>query len=104
MDVHPTAMEIWPNNEKAARWHTALLKSVHTGESTEVEFFINAPGAHRTWHQVRFVPERDLRGNVISISSIGHDLTELKLTEEKLRQSEQQFRTLAELPGLHFAL
>ncbi|MGX7006111.1 PAS domain-containing sensor histidine kinase [Caballeronia sp. KNU42] len=46
--------------------------------------------------EVRHVPEMDAGGSVVSVLSIGRDITRLRATELALRDSEGAFRTLAE--------
>ena len=41
-------------------------------------------------------PVRNTEGEVVAASVIGRDVTELKLAEEKIRQSEEQFRLISE--------
>jgi len=50
---------------------------------------------------LNFSAIRDPNGRVIGASKIAHDITERKQTEEALRASEEQFRTLADsIPNL----
>ncbi|WNV04537.1 PAS domain S-box protein [Candidatus Methylospira mobilis] len=53
-------------------------------------------GGEERYHHVRFVPEHDAHGAILGVLVIGHDITRRKLMEKALRESEQQFRTLAE--------
>ena len=46
------------------------------------------------WREIYLNPITDERGNVIEISGIGHDITEKKLADEKIRQSLQEKEVL----------
>jgi two-component system, chemotaxis family, CheB/CheR fusion protein len=49
-------------------------------------------------------PVRDSKGNIIGASKIAHDITERKRLEERLRQSEEQLRLMANsIPQLAWA-
>jgi PAS domain S-box-containing protein len=49
-----------------------------------------------TWVSTTKVPRRDEQGAIMGIIGISRDITERKLTAEKLRYNEQRFRTLVE--------
>ena len=86
-----------PNFESTARFQQAILTVVHTGQSQVHELeFRELVGGHVLYHQVRFEPERNAAGEVASIVAIARDITPLKITEAKLREREQEFRTIAE--------
>jgi PAS domain S-box-containing protein len=89
--------EIVPDAPSAKAFNDAVLKVVASGEpvTMEISFDTFTPGSP-VWHEVRFVPERDLAGRIVSVLGIGRDLTQAKATEALLRGREQQFRTLAE--------
>ncbi len=91
-----TVAELWPNSRSAMMFHDAVLKTVQIQTLQEAEFSIDQPDGCRIWLQVRLTLERDAGGNMISVIAVGRDITSLKLAEEKLCQSEQHFRTLAE--------
>jgi PAS domain S-box-containing protein len=46
--------------------------------------------------EVRHIPEKDSAGVVVSVMGIARNVTQLRVTEDALRNSERQFRTLAE--------
>ncbi len=73
-----------------------LQKALTTGLTQTVEFtWVNASGTELFLEFV-IVPEYDRYGKVISVLSIGHDITEHKKSEAQLLASEQLFRALVE--------
>jgi PAS domain S-box-containing protein len=48
------------------------------------------------WFQVNYVPDFDQHGAVRAIVVMSHDITDLKSAEERLRLSEERFRSLFE--------
>lgn len=46
--------------------------------------------------EITSVPERDEQGRIVSVLSIFHDITERKLVENELRDSEARFRVFAD--------
>ena len=94
--VGKTIVELWPDSPNALMYHEAVLRTVRTEELQEAEFPIAGPDGCRAWYHVRLAPERNAAGEVICVIGVGRDITSLKLAEQKLRQSEQQFRMLAE--------
>ncbi|MDP1867934.1 MAG: PAS domain S-box protein [Bradyrhizobium sp.] len=50
----------------------------------------------RFWAYVIIDPIRDASGNIVGYAKITRDLTERRLAEEQLRQSEEQFRLLVQ--------
>ena len=58
----------------------------------------------RFWGCVLVTPLRNSSGKLIGFSRVLRDETERRITEQKLRQSEDRFRSLVEsMPGLVFA-
>ncbi len=65
-------------------------------EKFDVEFRIARPDGSVRWILDRGFPVRDQSGKVYRIAGIATDITERKLAEEALRESEERFRQLAE--------
>lgn len=76
-------------------WEAAMGRAFQTGQSLMGEFEFDGPvGLFR--FESRFVLEREADNSIRSLLVISRDITERKRTETKLRESEQEFRTLAE--------
>ncbi|MFN8441884.1 MAG: PAS domain S-box protein [Caldilineaceae bacterium] len=71
--------------------HNALL----SGQPSRREQTWTIGQVEKIFHSTRSA-YRDLQGNVIGILSVIHEITELKQTEEALRTSETNFRSLFE--------
>lgn len=90
-------LEIAPEAVTASHFQSTILEVVRSGVPVTLEIAFGAEVAGEpAWHEVRFIPERDCNDRIVSVLTIGRDLTQIKQTEAKLREREQQFRTLAE--------
>jgi PAS domain S-box-containing protein len=65
-------------------------------EEFEIEFRITRPDGSLRWIRDRGFPIRDQSGQIYRIAGIANDITERKLAEEALRESEERFRQLTE--------
>lgn len=71
--------------------HTALTEGRFEGEGWRVR-----KDGTRFWCHVVIDPIRDPSGQLLGFAKITRDLTERKIAEETLKQSEQQFRLLVQ--------
>lgn len=73
----------------------AEIMRPETGEY-DVEFRIVRPNGSVRWIRDRGFPIRDQFGQIYRLAGVANDITERKLAQEALRESEERFRQLAE--------
>jgi diguanylate cyclase (GGDEF)-like protein/PAS domain S-box-containing protein len=84
-----TNREVGMPRELVNYWDKCMEDVFATGKETEMEFKYNTPTGIRYYH-ARIVPEFSEQGEVETILAVTRDLTEQKLTERALEQSEQK--------------
>jgi formate hydrogenlyase transcriptional activator len=85
--IHPEDVE-----GIVAKWRASLA----TGEVFEYETRVRRANGDFRWMFHRKVPLRDERGNIVKWYGSSLDIEERKSAEEKIRQSEQELRTIIE--------
>jgi PAS domain S-box-containing protein len=83
-------------------WEQSSQKIFQTGEEDRVEFSCLTPNGLR-YYQSRVVPEFAADGSVEFILGINRDITKNKQMEERLRESEERFRTVFEFAPIGMA-
>ncbi len=74
-----------------------VRESLDNGTSpSEVEFRLIRPDGSLRWIQIRSFPVRDQFGEIYRIAGVATDMTERKMAEAALRESEERFRQLTE--------
>ncbi|MBL1375781.1 PAS domain-containing sensor histidine kinase [Zobellella iuensis] len=76
--------EVLANAPMFDRFAACIRETVASGLPSEREFHFESL---RQWHLIRFVPECDDEGRVMSVLAIGRDITCLKESDRQLRES-----------------
>ncbi|MFZ2267546.1 MAG: PAS domain S-box protein [Azonexus sp.] len=77
--------EMWPDG-RFARIEQAVAQAMQTGQPASAEVWVHVGSQAARYHHVYVTPERDESGKVIGAIAFGRDVTELKQTEERVRQ------------------
>ena len=72
----------------------AWQESILTSNNLNVVYRLKLPDGTWGWSNVRAIPIRNEDGEVVKWSGMNIDITERKLNEERLRDSENRFRAL----------
>ncbi len=89
------AFDFYPKDQAQAYWEDDLeVVNSRQPKLNIVEPW--EPEKGKRWVSTSKIPYIDEDGNVKGIIAIANDITELKIAEQKLRESEEKFRTIAE--------
>lgn len=91
-----SSTEVSPHSAAARAFEDKIRHIVRTGQATEDELILD-PTAQRPeadHYQIRFVPERDPHGQLVSILAVGRDISAMRAAERRLEESHAQLRTL----------
>lgn len=92
-----TPLECWWIMSPSAEEYThRLQRAINSGEMDDLLMeLVDHEGFH-AYYTMALVPEFDENNRIVSILTIGRDITGIKRMEAMLRKSELEFRTLAE--------
>jgi PAS domain S-box-containing protein len=87
----------WPDGRVLPHAETPMAAALATGEpATNAEVWIERPDGSRVLVLVNIVPRRDAHGEVIGAVNCFHEITEMRRTEEALRESRVFLRAVVD--------
>jgi PAS domain S-box-containing protein len=81
-------------SEDWERLRVAMKQALHAGSIEEVELEAVLPDGSRTWSRIRGEAVRDASGGVIYLHGTAQDITERKLSQTKLQESEDRLTAI----------
>jgi len=91
------ALTMHPHDWPRFNAHFAKFAQIKNGVVLELEYRIKTPQGRWLWFNSRdTVFTRDSNGAVTQILGVAHDITERKVSDAALRESEERFRQIAE--------
>ncbi len=94
--IGKTNQEVGMPSEQSSLWNVNLQNVFDTARSKCHEFDFPTPSGELKTYQARLVPEFSNDGEVEFVLVVSRDITELKQTQEALRNSEEKFRQMAQ--------
>ena len=92
-----TPLEWWDiPTYPAATFQRELENVFSTGATAETEFDWVRQDGRRICFHLTIVPERDSQQQIVSVLTIGRDISTIRVSQEALAQNEREFRELAE--------
>jgi diguanylate cyclase (GGDEF)-like protein/PAS domain S-box-containing protein len=73
-----------------------FVERLKRGEHCTYERLIGPPGGDKRWHLVRLAPIMNADGSFNGYFSVGSDVHDIKVGEEKLRKQQEQLRLFAD--------
>ncbi len=93
--IHPDDLD-----EFARRWRSDL----RSGQASEIEVRLRRFDGEYRWFLFRYEPTQDADGQVMNWYGTAIDIEDRKRAEQKLREDEQQFRTITDLISQNIAV
>jgi PAS domain S-box-containing protein len=81
-------------SDSAIGYQNTIKEVIATGKETEYTLHWKTDDDRPLWSQIRIVPEHDAKGEIVSVLTIGRDVTELVQSEQQLRDSQKLLRRL----------
>lgn len=91
--IGKTAQEVGMPKNLAEAWSQSVQNTIKTGKASKGEMEVPAPEGPRI-AQFVIVPEFSVAGNIETVLVISRDETELKKSEEALKKSQDEYRSL----------
>jgi PAS domain S-box-containing protein len=88
--VGKTNEELGMPPDKVAFWNARFEEVLATGRQQTVDFEFDSPAFGHQHLSSIFVPERDARGEVVSVLAITRDVTDLRKAEQALREADRR--------------
>jgi PAS domain S-box-containing protein len=93
--IGKTTVEGLPDSQMARKVHDAVARVIASAAEIELEVEGKEAGGTRSVHRhLRLVPEFGTDGQVASVLAIGRDISRMKETERRLRESQEQLRRI----------
>jgi PAS domain S-box-containing protein len=82
--------------EDAEKLQGDIRSAIETGKEFDSDYHLNLENRKSVYHRGIIKAEKDEEGNVVKLFGTAQDITERKLAEEKLYESEKRYRSLFE--------
>ncbi|HWI56958.1 MAG TPA: PAS domain S-box protein, partial [Bacillota bacterium] len=100
---HAHRGRLWPA-EEWDRVNFAMQHALQTGQPYELDVQVLHPDGTRVWVVARGEPVRNAEGRIVGLRGTLQDITERKLAEEVLRESERRLRQFIEHAPVSLAM
>jgi len=91
--------DLWPR-ETAEVFKTQDAEILRTGQPLHIEEKVVDHAGHTRWYQTTKTSIRDSQGQIIGTVGIARDITEHRLVDQRVRESEEQLRRILEASPL----